>query len=498
MKIVRPNDHEYKADCVLANDRFYYLPRAIYYCENADDVKTAITDSGGTSGSVRIRAGGHHHEGMCSANGVLLIDVSLINKIKYEGDRVWIGAGASLTAIYSDLWQNGYMFPGGGCLDVHVGGLAQGGGWGGVSRKFGLTCDSLVGVEMVTAAGTRVTALQEDQDENHRTLLRALRGGGGGNFGVITKFCFRLHRWSEPYTDVTLTWSDRNLPGEKLDQFVSHWLRSFPDDPDHNLTTFLRLSAVDDPGGDRLVLGGRYLGNVNQADARITALLAGQPPPRVARYESTFPWQRGMSAGAAALESQQREVLGMRLGALPEYQPGPTRALKASAAAGATPDVSDTCGGVPLRHKLSSGFAVPQFDPDGIRAMTSYIRQGGPWPDSRLYVSLHCFGGAIANEGDGSAFAFRDRKVLLQYQAWWLPEAASLDGHCIGWIGSFRRAMEGHTQGAFINFIDARVQLDEYYCNAVTKNDKIPQLVAAKRRWDPGNLFRFEMGIPPE
>ena len=434
---------------------------------------------------------------MCSANGKLLIDVSRINKIEYEGDRVWIGAGASLKAIYSDLWQNGCMFPGGGCLDVHVGGLAQGGGWGPVSRKFGLTCDSLVGVEMVTADGCCVTALQEDGDEDHRTLLRALRGGGGGNFGVITKFCFHLHRWSEPYTDVTLIWSDRNLPGEKLDQFVSHWLRSFPGDANHNLTTFLRLSAVDDPGGDRLVLGGRYLGTVNQADATINALLKGQPPPRVARYESTFPWQRGISAGAAALESQQRELLGMRLGALAEYQPGPARTPKASAVGGATPDVTDTCGGIPLRHKLSSGFAVPRFDPAGIRAMTNYIRQGGPWPDSRLYVSLHCLGGAIAHDGDGSAFAFRDRNVLLQYQAWWLPEAVALDGHCIGWIGSFRRAMEGHTQGAFINFIDARVELRGLLLQQNHEERQDAALVAAKRRWDPGNLFRFEMGIPP-
>ena len=260
----------------------------------------------------------------------------------------------------------------------------------------------------------------------------------------------------------------------------------------------MRLSAVDDPGGDRLVLGGRYLGNVNHAEATINALLAGQPSPRVARYESTFPWQRGISAGAAAVESQQRELLGMRLGALAEYQPGPTRAPKASAVGGATPDVTDTCGGIPLRHKLSSGFAVPQFDPEGIRAMTNYIRQGGPWPDSRLYVSLHCLGGAITSDGDGSAFAFRDRNVLLQYQAWWLPEAVALDGHCIGWIGSFRRAMERHTDGAFINFIDAHVPLECYYHNTITKDDKMPQLMAAKLRWDPGNLFRFEMGIPPK
>lgn len=498
MRIVHPHDHEYKADCVLANDRFFYLPRAIYFCENAADVKTAIADSGGKSGSVRIRSGGHHHEGMSSANGVLLIDVSSINEITYDGKgRVWIGAGASLKSIYGDLWQHGYMFPGGGCLDVHVGGLAQGGGWGPVSRKFGLTCDSLVGVEMVTAEGHCVTALQEDRDEDHRKLLRALRGGGGGNFGVITKFCFRLHPWSEPYTDVTLVWSDRNLPGEKLDQFVSHWLKSFPRDPDHNLTTFLRLTAVDDPGGDRLVLGGRYLGNANQAEARINALLAGQPSPRTAHYDSTLPWQAGIAEGAPGGESRQRALLGTRLGTLPEYQPGPTRASKESAD-GAKPDVTDTCGGIPLRHKLSSGFAVPQFDPAGIRAMTDYIRQGGPWPDSRLYVSLHCLGGAIVSDGDGSAFAFRDRNVLLQYQAWWLPEAASLDGLCIGWIGSFRRAMEGHTDGSFINFIDARVPLGDYYHNTITKNDKVPQLVAAKRRWDPGNFFRFEMGIPPE
>ncbi len=111
MKIVRPGDPGYDKDRVISNARFDYRPSAIYYCANAGDVKKAIA-AAGTNG-VRIRSGGHQHEGMCSANGVLLIDVSSINSFQFEEGRpgrVWIGAGAALADVYVELWRRGYYF----------------------------------------------------------------------------------------------------------------------------------------------------------------------------------------------------------------------------------------------------------------------------------------------------------------------------------------------------------------------------------------------------
>lgn len=487
MRVIRPNDPGYDEDRQISNARFDYRPQAIYYCEHAKDVSEVIREARDQREPVRIRSGGHQHEGMCTANGVRLIDLSCIQSIEHrESGRVWIGAGAALADVYVDLWQQGFLFSGGGCGDVHVGGLTQGGGWGPVSRRYGLTCDSLVGVEMVTANGD-VVEISEDGGESDGDLLWALRGGGGGNFGVVTKFCFRLHPLADVYTDLTLTWGDQQLPGDHLDQLVLKWIRSFPGDHDHDLTTFLRVSVVDDPDpdGDRVVLGGRYLGSVAGAEETMHRLLADQPAWRTADFKPS-PARDAIPAGTESIDPVHREHLRNTLGRLAGYQPGPMPTREA----GASASLADTCAGEPIRHKVSSAFARPQFDLTAVQTLTGVIRQTDARPEARQYVSLHCLGGAIASGGEASSFAFRDRDVLLQYQAWWQPEAVHLDGPCIAWIENFRRVMAPHTDGAFINFVDRDIALDEYY------KESLPRLITMKRRWDPENVFRFEMSIP--
>jgi len=178
------------------------------------------------------------------------------------------------------------------------------------------------------------------------------------------------------------------------------------------------------------------------------------------------------------------------LGTHPGYQPGPALS---GAAAGASPDLTSTCGGASLRHKISSGFVRQQVNPNLVPALTNVIRKTAPEPPelARQYVSLHCLGGAAFDEPLPSAYAFRDRVVLLQYQAWWQPDAARLDKRCIAWIESFRKTMAPYTDGAFINFVDRDIPLAEYY------KTKLPQLlVGVKQQWDPHDFFKFEMSIP--
>lgn len=190
----------YDEDRTISNARFNLFPKQICYCEDENDVKLALLQARG--GPIRIRSGGHHHEGMCSGNDVTIIDVSKINTFEVATDKglsAWVGAGAHLRDVYSTLWRYRRLLPGGGCGDVCVGGLAQGGGWGPYSRKLGLTCDQIEMFRIVLANGDiRDVTYQSDPK-----LFWAVCGGGGGNFGVVTHFRFKVapiesEIWSYP------------------------------------------------------------------------------------------------------------------------------------------------------------------------------------------------------------------------------------------------------------------------------------------------------------
>lgn len=491
MRIVYPKDSDYNQARAISNARFDLRPWAIYYCENAGDVATAIRDARQHGGGVRIRSGGHQHEGMCSADGALLIDLSAIHSFEFLEEklgRVWIGAGAALADVYVELWRRGYYFAGGACGDVHVGGLTQGGGWGFGARKYGLTCDSLVGVEIVTADGEVLEVPRKGHPED-RALLEALRGAGGGNFGVVTKFCFRLHPLKQGYTDLSLTWGDDQLPGDTLDKLLVHWMKTFPRDEDRNLTTFMRLLVGPTGSSDRLLLSGRYLGDVYEAQAAVKRLLHGRWAPRVTTYTASPPRDPGRK-GPLRLTAGAREDLRKQMGTHPGYQPGPA---DAGGAPGQSPDLTSTCAGIPLRHKISSGFVRRRLDPKLVPTLTGVVRRTRPIPVelARQYVSFHCLGGAVSDARVPGVFAFRDRDVLLQYQAWWQPGAASLDKLCIRWIEKFRKTMAPYTDGAFINFVDRDIPLEQYY------KHELRRLEAVKWRWDEKNFFGFELGIPP-
>ena len=188
MRIVKPGDPTYDASRRISNARFNYSPRYIYYCEGADDVRIALTRAKDEKLGVRIRSGGHQHEGMCSANNVLMVDLSLINQISFSSDftAARIGAGAKLGDIYKQMFANRRLLPGGGCGDVRIGGLVQGGGWGPYSRALGLTCDTLAGFTMITAGGERIEVTDSKADP-HRDFSQQIQF-------LFVRPSFRHHR----------------------------------------------------------------------------------------------------------------------------------------------------------------------------------------------------------------------------------------------------------------------------------------------------------------
>ena len=159
-------DSNYEDQRKIRNARFDYKPWCIVKCQDYKDVEKVVKLCKKGKKPIRIRSGGHHHEGMCSANDVVVIDLSKMNKVLLtpnENGMAWIGPGAKLGKVYKRLESKNYTLPGGGCDTVNVGGLVQGGGWGMLVRDSGLTCDSLQEIELVTAEGKTITANKDNR-----------------------------------------------------------------------------------------------------------------------------------------------------------------------------------------------------------------------------------------------------------------------------------------------------------------------------------------------
>ena len=195
-RVVLWDEYEYDSAREISNSYFDKRPAAVAFPRNARHVQECIQFCIDRNQSFRLRSGGHQHEGMSSLDGGLMIRLSDISLIEFEGssdEEAWIDTGMKLGQVYSELRRRGTIIPGGGCFTVNVGGLTQGGGWGMHAREHGLTCDSVRAVEVVLYDPERGETTVEIVSPEHRSeLFRALLGGGGGNFGVVTRFKFRL------------------------------------------------------------------------------------------------------------------------------------------------------------------------------------------------------------------------------------------------------------------------------------------------------------------
>jgi FAD/FMN-containing dehydrogenase len=160
-------------------------PIAVATASSVQDVQACIQAAAGRV-ALAARSGGHCYAGYSVPESGLVIDVSAMNKVDIRGTQAVIGAGAKLKDVYAGLAQAGRALPAGSCPTVGIAGLTLGGGIGVLSRKYGLTCDHLSSAQVVTADGKLVTASASSEPD----LFWALRGGGGGNFGIVTEFTF--------------------------------------------------------------------------------------------------------------------------------------------------------------------------------------------------------------------------------------------------------------------------------------------------------------------
>ena len=440
--VVTPSEPAYASARLLFNVRFDGIkPRAVALCETATDVQKAILWARRHGVRIAARSGGHSYGGYSLAPG-LVIDVSRIDRISVNAKArtATIGAGARLIDVYAALWRHRLTIPGGSCPSVGIAGLALGGGVGFSSRKLGLTCDSVRGLRIVTADGR----VRDASPREHADLFWACRGGGGGNFGIVTSFVFRLHPVSNVST-FAIDW-----PWEDALEAVAAWQRFAPRAPD-GLFSVLSLSDSDRP---RVGSSGQFFGSEAALNDLIAPLRNAGRPTRVNVRGRTFMEATLAWAGCSDVECRSERAT---FAAKSDYVNRPL----------------SRAGIQTLLRRIEAHAANPAL--------------------GRGSVLLDSYGGAINRVPKAAtAFVHRDALFSLQYLSYWDRGQAAAPN--LAWLRGFHGAMRPHVSGfAYQNYIDPELRTWQhaYY------GSNLRRLVAVKRKYDPANVFRFRQSIPP-
>ena len=449
--VVRPGDPAYPGARELFNPRFDHIrPRAVAFCESPQDVAAAVRFARDAGLPIALRSGGHSYGGWSTGTG-LVVDVSRIAHVLVTGATAQVGAGASVIDSYAGVARHGLALAGGSCPSVGITGLTLGGGQGVLSRAWGLTCDSLLGLDLVLADGRLVSA-DADHDPD---LYWASRGGGGGSFGVVTGLRFQL-RSAPRVTLFYRRWSWSVAPTVLAGW--QQWVGAAP----RELWSTCKL--LTDPGGETatVTVSGSWLGEPAGLDRQLRALVAaiGQPP--VAGTAGTRGYLDAMLAEAGC-----RTVPAARC------------STPRSAFAAASSVLSD-----PLTEKA-------------VRTCVEHVAerhsQGHP---GQAGVSFDVLGGAVGDLAtDATAFPYRRALAIAQYTAGWPTTASATEvTSAARWPTQLREALTG-TIGdtAYVNYQDPTLRgwQQAYYA------DNYGRLQAVKQRYDPNDVFSFPQSVLP-
>ncbi len=414
-------------------------PAAIVYCSSTDDVARAIHFAKENNFTLRVRSGGHNYEGFSSGDGAIVIDISKIKgaAIDTDNNTVLIGGGVTNQELYGFLAGYGYPFPSGTCPTVGASGLTQGGGWGHSARLFGLTCDSLVEAELVDARGDLITA----NSHSHPQLFWALRGGGGGNFGVVVSLKYRLPPKLFNVTYVDIRYFD--VPEKTAEQFFGVW-QTWLKTANNLFTPNSRIfnSAEDGRG---IFLRGFYYGSSEEARKEIEPFLS-IPGAAASFREVTF-----------------YEATQIDASFYPPFE----------------------------LFRFAGRFAHGEFSHEQIKNIVQLIQKRAKG-STFASVALYALGGRVQDIAPrDTAFFYRNADYIIGLETVWEdPKAKCPNLH---WLFPRVQYLESVTCGSYINFpyLGTHNYMQAYY------GGNAGDLVTVKRRYDPCNLFCFPQSIRP-
>jgi FAD/FMN-containing dehydrogenase len=444
-EILRPGDPAYENARRVWNGAIDRRPAFIVRCRTTAEVAASVRFAAEQGLLLAIKSGGHSIPGWSVCEGGLMIDLSAMKAVQVDVARQLAHAepGLLLQEYDAATQAHGLASPGGEISHTGLAGLTLGGGIGWLSRRHGLACDNLVEAEVVLADGAIVVA----NEREHAELFWALRGGGG-NFGVVTRFTFRLHPVAPMFAG-----------------FVMH-----PAERAHEVLGFY----------DRLTRG------APEQLSLMTALSNAPPAPFVPAVLHFKPvvgiaacWVGSVDEGAAAVHD------------LRGFLDPPIDTFGVQNYADIQRWFDDSVPHGRCYH-VKSEWLKP-LDERAIAALAESAK-GMTSPMAQVLVR-HMRGATARVPPDATAFRFRDAEHILTVATAWTPDDPAPERHrdwCRSAWDAMRPASAG---GGYVNHLtdegDARTR--EAYGERTWA-----RLVAAKRRYDPANLFRMNQNIKPE
>ncbi len=441
-QVIRPTDAVYDAARTVFRGGVDKHPALIVRVANAEDVARVIALASESGLELAVRSGGHSSAGHSVTEGGIVLDLSAMKGIEIDvaGRTAWVETGLTAVELTKALSAHGLAVGFGDTGSVGIGGITLGGGIGLLTRKFGMTIDSLLAADIVTADGQLV---RTDANENP-DLFWAIRGGGG-NFGVATRFKYRLSEVPQ-----VLGWMlIQPATAETIAAFITEAEKA-PDE----LTTIANVM----PCPPMPFVAEEHHGKlVNFA----MVVYAGD----------TAAGERALApirAIAPAITDQLKPI------ALPEIYP-PEEGEYHPLAAGKNM----------FLDRVDRGVAQTIID-----RTQEHMRTAGP---QMAGAQLRVLGGAMARApADATAFAHRSSRIMVNlFSIYGAPQEAPANE---AWISKIGAELQQGDKGAYVNFLD-----DESVerVRAAYPGRTWDRLTAIKRRYDPGNLFRLNQNIPP-
>jgi hypothetical protein len=440
--LVRPADADYDDARAIWNGMFARRPGLIARCADVSDVQNAIRAASERRILTAVRCGGHSLAGFSTCDDGLVIDLSGMREVTVdpEARRAKFTGGCLLGSIDNATQKAGLVFPSGVVSHTGAGGLVLGGGTGWLTRRFGLSCDNVVGFTLITADGSMVRANAKENPD----LFWALRGGGG-NFGVVTEFEVKLH----PLTSVVL--AEGLTPETKIRQLLEYWRDFMPEAPfDLKWNIDLRL---------------------------------------VSRAKKVPPELRGRPVGSSSLiwtdDADAAQPYLQRLSSL--CAPDSVNNSVLSFLQLQTMADSDFPHG--RRYYTKSGYFPVLDDP----TIDHLVEAVATIPSPESSIELTYLGGA-AGQVDARETAFGDRSApfIMNLLANWSDPSA--DAANISWIRAlFHKLRPAMKPGVYTNFMSG----DEHDRVPEAYRERWQQMVEVKTHYDPRNFFRLNQNVTP-
>jgi FAD/FMN-containing dehydrogenase len=444
-EVVLPGSPDYEAVRKPSIARFHDLrPLAVARCATPQDVAETIALAGRSRLPTATRSGGHCFAGHSSTTGVV-IDVSPMRSVALSGELATIGAGARLGEVYDTLAGSGRTIPAGCGPTVGIAGLTLGGGLGILGRRHGLTCDHLLQAQVVLADGRVLTC-----DEHHdQELFWALRGAGGGNFGVVTSLAFSTVP-APAATSFHLVW-----PHTSAAAVFQAWQAWGPPGPDELAASLLVTAPADVEAPPLVHVFGAMLGSEAAAAELLDELVARAGADPASAVRQHLPHR------------QTKQYLA-------EHGPGEER---------------------PLAHPYSkSEFFRRPLPTEAVTALLDHFFQRRVAGESRE-LDLTPWGGAYNRvPPDATAFVHRQELLLLKQAVTLDPDApADRRRAARHWLErSWALVHPWGSGGVYPNFPDPDLE----DCGHAYYGANLDRLVRVKARYDPDGFFRFQQSLP--